>query len=73
MYSEYVKNSQNSTIRKQTIHSNKLYIGTLEQRHEKRYNDGKKHIKICSTLLVIREKQIKIIRYYYIAIGMTKF
>ena len=47
-------------------------MGPKSTSHQRRYTDGKKHMKRQSIAYVISETQIKTMRYHYILIRMTK-
>ena len=71
LYSKYIKNSQKSIIRDKAQflkwkkilkgHFNRVYVYKKEM-----------HMNRCSVLLVIREIQIKTVRYQYIPLRMAK-
>lgn len=68
-YPEYIENFQNT--RKQIVHFlNEQYLMPLQKG---RYIDVNKHIKRCSTSLVMKEMKINIkMRYHYAYIRMPK-
>ena len=61
-----IKNSYNSTIKEKLSN---LKMGKISKSDMKLAN---KHMERCSTSLVIRELQIKTIRYFYISIRISK-
>ena len=57
-YLEYIKNSQNSTLKKPNTPT-RQWASHEETFHQRGYTDGNEHVKKCSTSLTIREMKIK--------------
>lgn len=67
-YLDYIKNSQNSTKQTNPIKKNiqNIYTGISPKK------DGKKHMKMCSTIQATREMPIKTTKYYHTPITIAQ-
>ena len=65
LYSDYIKNFHNSTIKKTINEIQKWAKGVNKHSSKEDIQMANKHMKRCSTLLSISEKQIKLTTYLY--------